>query len=138
MPCSVLQRRGCVRTSFEFARLLYGLDPATDPHGALLHLDYLAVKAGMQQWLLDIWDAQSKFKDDEWKGRVHVRALPGWAYSRALAMYIKEGSNVSVPAYSDMISLRQQYRIIRRAHRHSEKLSAPSQRLFPCLLIRRR
>ncbi|KAI0092896.1 transcriptional repressor TCF25-domain-containing protein [Irpex rosettiformis] len=88
-----LQRRGCVRTSFEFARLLYGLDPATDPHGALLHLDYLAIKAGMQQWVLDMWDAQSKFKGDEWKGRPHVRALPGWAYARALAIYIKEGSN---------------------------------------------
>ncbi|KAI0693502.1 transcriptional repressor TCF25-domain-containing protein [Cytidiella melzeri] len=88
-----LQRRGCVRTAFEFARLLYGLDPSTDPHGALLHLDYLAIKAGMSQWLLDVWSAQSNFTGDEWKGRPHVRALPGWAYARALAIYSQEESH---------------------------------------------
>ncbi|KAI0337326.1 DUF654-domain-containing protein [Trametopsis cervina] len=88
-----LQRRGCVRTSFEFARLLYGLDPSTDPHGVLLHLDYLAIKSGMQQWLIDMWDIQSKFTEPEWRGRPHVRALPGWAYARALALYIQEPSH---------------------------------------------
>ncbi|KIP10564.1 hypothetical protein PHLGIDRAFT_100960 [Phlebiopsis gigantea 11061_1 CR5-6] len=87
---SDLARRGCVRTSFEFARLLYGLDTATDPHGALLHLDFLAIKAGMHQWLLDVWDAQCQMKDAEWQGRVHVRALPGWAYARALALFLSE------------------------------------------------
>lgn len=85
-----LARRGCVRTSFEFARLLYGLDPATDPHGALLHLDFLAIKAGMQDWLLDMWDTQCQLTEAEWQGRAHVRALPGWAYARALALYIQE------------------------------------------------
>ena len=50
---SDLQRRGCVRTAFEFARLLYALDPWTDPHGALLHLEFLAIKSGMEEWMLD-------------------------------------------------------------------------------------
>lgn len=98
-----LARRGCVRTSFEFARLLYGLDTATDPHGALFHLDFLAIKAGMYQWLLDVWDAQCQMKDAEWQGRVHVRALPGWAYARALALFLSEEAQndevYHLPAY---------------------------------------
>lgn len=87
---SDLQRRGCVRTAFEFARVLYGLDAATDPHGALLHLDFLAIKAGMHQWLLDLWDTQCQLSATEWQGRAHVRALPGWAYARALALFVQE------------------------------------------------
>ena len=79
-----------MRTAFEFARLLYSLDPSTDPHGALLHLDFLAIKAGMHDWLLDVWDAQCHASNDEWRGRMHVRALPGWAYARALALFIRE------------------------------------------------
>ncbi|GJE99434.1 transcriptional repressor TCF25-domain-containing protein [Phanerochaete sordida] len=87
---SDLQRRGCVRTAFEFARLLLALDPATDPHGALLHLDFLAIKSGMHQWLIDMWDTQCQMSASEWQGRAHVRALPGWAYARALALFVAE------------------------------------------------
>ena len=93
---SDLQRRGCVRTAFEFARLLYSLDPATDPHGALLHLDYLSIKAGMSDWLIELWRAQCNLPDDSWKGRMHVRALPGFAYSRALALFLKARLHVMV------------------------------------------
>ncbi len=92
-----LQRRGCVRTAFEFARLLYALDPWTDPHGALLHIDYLAIKAGMSQWLVDLWDL---FEPEVEKGvkdakspyvqRILPNILPGVAYSRALALFIRE------------------------------------------------
>ncbi|KAI0666150.1 transcriptional repressor TCF25-domain-containing protein [Trametes maxima] len=95
-----LQRRGCVRTAFEFARLLYALDPWSDPHGALLHLEYLAVKAGMSQWLIDLWDV---FEPDIEKERQdgkspYVRRLvpnilPGVAYSRALGLFIREESS---------------------------------------------
>ncbi|KAJ6579610.1 transcriptional repressor TCF25-domain-containing protein [Mycena vulgaris] len=83
-----LQRRGCVRTAFEFARLLLSLDPANDPHGALLHLDFLAVKTGMGQWLLDMFDLfstrrnQPQTKD----ARADPSLLPGWSYARALTL----------------------------------------------------
>ncbi|KAJ7250423.1 transcriptional repressor TCF25-domain-containing protein [Mycena rebaudengoi] len=85
-----LQRRGCVRTAFEFARLLLSLDPGNDPHGAFLHLDFLSVKTGMGQWLVDMFDLfagrrmakQNKFMDV----RVDPSVLPGWAYARALAL----------------------------------------------------
>ncbi|KAI0938885.1 hypothetical protein AcV5_000459 [Taiwanofungus camphoratus] len=87
-----LQRRGCMRTAFEFARLLYSLDPWTDPHGALLHLDFLAIKADMGEWLLEIWDlfAEQGFNPDHYKCRMRVTVLPGWAYARALALYARE------------------------------------------------
>ncbi|KAJ7039442.1 transcriptional repressor TCF25-domain-containing protein [Mycena alexandri] len=83
-----LQRRGCVRTAFEFARLLLSLDPSNDPHGALLHLDFLAVKTGMEQWLLDMFDLYAtrrsgpRTKD----ARADPSLLPGWSYARALAL----------------------------------------------------
>ncbi|KAF8148865.1 transcriptional repressor TCF25-domain-containing protein [Crassisporium funariophilum] len=88
-----LQRRGCVRTAFEFARLMYSLDPWEDPHGALFHLDFLAIKSGMQQWLLDLFDVfNDRRRDAENKedARLDPTILPGWAYARALALRISE------------------------------------------------
>lgn len=95
-----LQRRGCVRTSFEFARLLYSLEPWTDPHGALLHLDYLAIKCGMGQWLLDVWDLQDGLaKEEAYLRRANVSLLPGWAYARALALRAKEDAKKDKVSY---------------------------------------
>jgi hypothetical protein len=85
-----LQRQGCMRSAFEFARLLFSLDPSTDPHGALLHLDYLAIRAGMGQWLLDVWDFYSH-ADPSFDGWIDATSLPGWTYSRALALRSLEG-----------------------------------------------
>ncbi|TFK53351.1 DUF654-domain-containing protein [Heliocybe sulcata] len=94
-----LQRRGCQRTAFEFAKLLYSLDPAADPHGALLHLDSLAVKAGSGEWLLEVYDFFDDINKDEksqrWHGRMDPSILPGWMYSRALALRMKEDSDKS-------------------------------------------
>ncbi|KAJ6615494.1 transcriptional repressor TCF25-domain-containing protein [Mycena sp. CBHHK59/15] len=83
-----LQRRGCVRTAFEFARLLLSLDPGNDPHGALLHLDFLAVKTGMGQWLLDMFDlfTARRMKPQTKDARADPSLLPGWLYARALAL----------------------------------------------------
>ncbi|KZO93809.1 DUF654-domain-containing protein [Calocera viscosa TUFC12733] len=103
-----LQRRGCPRTAFEFARLLLALDPVGDPHGASLWLDYLAIKAGQGQFLLDMWEewdaARHGFVDiwDQWNAPSYGRELnedadllnfeflPGWWYARALAQYDSE------------------------------------------------
>ncbi|KAF9457388.1 transcriptional repressor TCF25-domain-containing protein [Collybia nuda] len=93
-----LQRRGCVRTAFEFARLLYALDPWNDPHGSLYHLDQLALKAGMNQWLLDIYElfvkqrVQRSYAKDAKDMRMDPSVLPGWAYARALALRSIENS----------------------------------------------
>ena len=86
-----------MRTAFEFARLLYSLDPWTDPHGSLLHLDYLAIKTGMAQWLIDLWDLFSPELEKEVKDgkspyvrRIIPNILPGFAYARSLALFIRE------------------------------------------------
>lgn len=109
-----LQRRGCVRTAFEFARLLYSLDPWGDPHGALLHLDYLAVKCGMWQWLLDVWEFfEQWWTKDKQKNRVNVTFLPGWAYARALSLKAQEDAKKDkvsfwysqIASYSDNVFL---------------------------------
>ncbi|KAJ8462854.1 hypothetical protein ONZ51_g10636 [Trametes cubensis] len=92
-----LQRRGCVRTAFEFARLMYALDPWSDPHGALLHLDYLSIKAGMTQWLIDLWevfesDVEKEVKEGKspYVRRIIPNIMPGIVYSHALALFIRE------------------------------------------------
>lgn len=96
-----LNRRGTPRTAFEFARLLFSLDPHTDPHGALLHLDYLAIKAKQAEWLLSVWDAYANMglgKGGE--VRFDVTILPGWCWSRALALFEKEGETDNASALS--------------------------------------
>ncbi|KAL4259391.1 TCF25 family protein [Pleurotus pulmonarius] len=94
-----LQRRGCVRTAFEFARLLLSLDPWEDPHGALFHLDFLALKAGMGSWLLEMYDLHasnnssiSKAVTQQQNERLNPTVLPGWLYARALALRYDEES----------------------------------------------
>jgi hypothetical protein len=87
-----LQRRGLYRTAFEFAKLLLSLDPWSDPHGALLHLDFLAIKCAMHSWLLSfsgIFSSETSRHSSELEepqtGYHPVCVLPGWAYARALA-----------------------------------------------------
>jgi len=37
-------RKGCVRTAFELAKLVYSLDPEADPVGILLVIDFYALQ----------------------------------------------------------------------------------------------
>ncbi|KAH9999532.1 transcriptional repressor TCF25-domain-containing protein [Russula vinacea] len=83
-----LQRRGLYRTAFEFAKLLLSLDPWSDPHGAYLHLDFLAIKCSMDSWLLsyfEIFSPDISRHQESQSCYPPVCALPGWAYARALA-----------------------------------------------------
>ena len=84
-----LQRRGCPRTAFEHARLLISLEPLSDPHGVYLHLDYLCVKAGLGDWLLNIWSVYRASYEDS-AGYMDPSVLPGWSYARALVLKAKE------------------------------------------------
>ena len=81
-----------MRTAFEFSRLMYSLDPWNDPHGSLFHLDYLSIKSGMYQWLLDIFDVFTERRNnpEEQDARLDPTILPGWAYARALAFKMVE------------------------------------------------
>ena len=123
-----MQRRGCFRTSFEFARLLYALDPWNDPHGALLHLDFLPFKAHQTDWLLSVWDIFTSWKKQEPEKlvkRMDPTLLPGWNYSRALALHIKEkGEKSKVRVYLLLNkSLLTSCRTTRRARRRWWMLS---------------
>ena len=82
-----------MRTAFEFSRLMYSLDPWNDPHGSLFHLDYLSIKSGMHQWLLDTYDVFTERRSNpqyEQDARLNPIILPGWAYARALALRMVE------------------------------------------------
>ncbi|KAF8128178.1 transcriptional repressor TCF25-domain-containing protein [Boletus edulis] len=85
-----LQRCGCPRTAFEHARLLISLEPLSDPHGVYLHLDYLCVKAGMGDWLLDTWSVYQSKPHEHSGEHVDPTVLPGWSYARALILRAKE------------------------------------------------
>ncbi|KAF8890479.1 transcriptional repressor TCF25-domain-containing protein [Infundibulicybe gibba] len=90
---SDLHRRGCSRTAFEFARLLYSLDPWGDPHGAALHIDLLALKAGMHKWLIsahEVFQNRRIQRTAPLDARLDPSLLPGWSYARALAMWMLE------------------------------------------------
>lgn len=72
---------------------MLSLDPYTDPHGALLHLEFLALRAGMHEWVLDLWklhDEKALIENEEFGHRFNVTALPGWAFARALALRATE------------------------------------------------
>ena len=82
---------------------MYSLDPWNDPHGSLLHLDYLSIKSGMHQWLLDIFDVFIERRNNpryEEDSRLDPTILPGWAYTRALAFRMAEDASKTKVAIS--------------------------------------
>ena len=58
----------------------------------------------MGGWLLEMWDLfdGDAFGGEGGRGRVNVSCLPGWAYSRALALRAQEDAKkdkVTMPVY---------------------------------------
>jgi hypothetical protein len=80
-----LERRGTMRTAFEFARLLLALDPWNDPQGAFMHMDFLAVKAEQYEWFLEIEEAWEEVRK-EMPSLMPLSARPGWRWSKALVL----------------------------------------------------
>ncbi|KAJ2451431.1 hypothetical protein EV183_003612 [Coemansia sp. RSA 2336] len=76
-----MARRGCWRTAFEVNKVLLSLDPVQDPYGALLTLDFHAMKSRQYDYVRQFYDGWT------WSS---VSMLPGWAYSRALAEFMLE------------------------------------------------
>ncbi|OCF54767.1 cytoplasmic protein [Kwoniella mangroviensis CBS 10435] len=87
---SYLGRRGCWVTAFNFAKLLYALDPEGDPHGAVFWLDFLAVKSNNGPWLLSMLE-----QGDTSPAAASWYAYPGMAYAKALALRQEEESKKS-------------------------------------------
>ncbi|WVQ85913.1 hypothetical protein IAT38_008081 [Cryptococcus sp. DSM 104549] len=82
---SYLGRRGCWVTAFNFAKLLYALDPENDPHGAAFWLDFLAIKSNNGAWLLSMLEQANTSP-----AAAYLMAYPGWAYAKALALRADE------------------------------------------------
>jgi hypothetical protein len=56
-------RRGCMRSAFETAKLVLGLDPLGDPMHVLLAADYYALSARQYQFVLDLYDEKLEAVD---------------------------------------------------------------------------
>ncbi|KAF9300780.1 Transcription factor 25 [Mortierella antarctica] len=74
-----LGRRGCWRTAFEFNKLLLSLDPVHDELGALLSIDFYALKAQEYNYLKRLYE---RLQEDH-----GLDQLPNFAYSIAMAQF---------------------------------------------------
>lgn len=66
-------QRGCWRSALELCKLLLSLDPDKDPLGALLMIDYLALRSGEYAYLRTMGETWRQSKVLDW--------LPNFAYS---------------------------------------------------------
>ncbi|KAG0223366.1 Transcription factor 25 [Mortierella sp. GBA43] len=79
-----LGRRGCWRTAFEFNKLLLSLDPHNDPLGALLSIDFYALKAHEYTYLKRLYERLNQEHG--------LDQMPNFLYSIALAQFHLEGT----------------------------------------------
>ncbi|KAG0316170.1 Transcription factor 25 [Dissophora globulifera] len=77
-----LGRRGCWRTAFEFNKLLLSLDPTNDELGALLSIDFYALKAQEYTYLRKLYE---RMETDH-----GLDSMPNFLYSIALAQFHME------------------------------------------------
>ncbi|KAJ1898445.1 hypothetical protein LPJ66_002748 [Kickxella alabastrina] len=80
-----MSRRGCWRTAFEVNKVLLSLDPVQDPYGALMTLDFHALKSKQYEYVRQF------VTDWSWSSA----ELPNWAFSRALAEFMLETGSAS-------------------------------------------
>ena len=61
----------------------------------------------MHQWLLDVFDAFTDRRKSEgnMKGRLDPSLLPGWAYSRALALKISEDARKTARLFFNELNM---------------------------------
>ncbi|KAG2232357.1 hypothetical protein INT48_007372 [Thamnidium elegans] len=79
-----LTRRGCWKTASEFNKLLFSLDPTSDPLGALLSLDYHALSAKDYEYVLKM---HNEWRTDGKLYPVDLSNMPNFAYSAAYAKF---------------------------------------------------
>eukprot|EP00158_Paraphelidium_tribonemae_P003984 Partr_v1_DN26507_c0_g1_i1_m3892 putative transcription factor 25 (basic helix-loop-helix) len=82
---ALLQRRGCWCTAFEVCKSMLRLDSRGDPLGGWLLLDFLALRAGEYQTVIDIYKS---LKED---GHYAAR-FPNWMFSSAVACFFVHGA----------------------------------------------
>ncbi|KAI8883452.1 DUF654-domain-containing protein [Backusella circina FSU 941] len=79
-----LIRRGCWKTALEFNKVLFSLDPESDPLGGLLSLDYHALTARDFDYIVKM---NSEWRTDGNVYPTHLSNLPSFAYSTAFAQF---------------------------------------------------
>ena len=98
-----LSKRGCHRAAFELVKLLFKLD-LRDPCGALLRMDYVAIRADRCSWLLSFIEAFENVHccdDDDGDtdgngdgggeaGKRSLSTMPSFCYGGALAAFLLE------------------------------------------------
>ena len=73
--------RACYRTALELCKVILNLDPAGDPLGITLVMDFFALRANQHNWLLRVFN--------EWEPSKNLSQLPNMAYSVAVAKFYR-------------------------------------------------
>jgi Transcriptional repressor TCF25 len=84
--------KGTYRTALEWAKLLFSLDPESDPYCMSLMIHHLALRAHEFQWLLDLWqslEADARNTGESEKLFTPYHAAPSLAYA---AMSLREAT----------------------------------------------
>ncbi|GAA5823581.1 hypothetical protein JCM11251_000686 [Rhodosporidiobolus azoricus] len=82
---NILVKRGTWRTAFEWAKIGLGLGGGADPVGMLCWLDFLAPKAGQQDWFFKLLPAI-----DTAYPAMRINNYPGMWFARALCIRNQE------------------------------------------------
>ncbi|KAJ3106797.1 Transcription factor 25 [Phlyctochytrium planicorne] len=93
-----IMKRGCWRTSLEISKYLLALDPEEDPLGAVLMLDWVAIKANEGEWLRRLYTEWGAEGGDIGEGG--VIGLPNLEYGIALVEYEMEEKQNKSHTYS--------------------------------------
>ena len=88
--------RACYRTSLEFCKLVYSLDPDSDPVGMLLLMDFYALRSQQYRWFINLFEELEPSKN--------LSQLPNWAFSVAVAyFYLAEEGNKDFAKADEML-----------------------------------
>ncbi|GAA5889777.1 hypothetical protein JCM8208_001128 [Rhodotorula glutinis] len=82
---ALMVKRGTWRTGFEWAKIGLGMGGAEDPVGMLCWIDFLAPKAGQNDWFFKTIDAL-----DAAYPQMLVQSYPGLAFAKALCIRNQE------------------------------------------------
>ncbi|GAA5857389.1 hypothetical protein JCM5353_004402, partial [Sporobolomyces roseus] len=78
---AILHKRGTWRTGFEFAKIALGAGGGDDPVGMLCWIDFLAPKAGQNDWFLKFVPTLDAAYPD-----MNITSYPGLAFAKALVL----------------------------------------------------
>ncbi|KAF8566461.1 hypothetical protein P879_02591 [Paragonimus westermani] len=87
--------RGCYRNALDYCKILLSLDVDNDPLAALLMIDHYALSSGQFDFLLQLYARLNPSRN--------LHLLPNFAYSVALAVYLKKESQDVQPNADELL-----------------------------------